>query len=315
MNWTIHPIALTDHAACCSLWQVSEGLGDVPDVDAFASLLRSNPGLGQVAHAADGGLVGAILATSDGIRGMFYRLAVSRAHRRQGLAKALVAAATQAVEATGVSRINIHIFADNQPAVAFWAAQGYATYEGLSTLYRRFAPAPIRLRPGVPDDLGGVMVLVAAVIAGMRAAGIDQWDEVYPDPTRIGQDLREGAATVAQDGGRILGLVVLNTHQDPPYATCAWSFRHPAVVHRLMVHPQAQGRGLARRLMAWAEGEAQRRGFDSIRLDAFIRNPVAMRLYPALGYIERGSGSFRKGEFRLFEKGWVACPTPSPTSV
>ena len=158
------------------------------------------------------------------------------------------------------------------------------------------------LRPAVPADLDGLMEVVAAVIAGMRSQGIDQWDETYPDCERIAADVRAGSAQLAYDAQGVNGLVVLNTHQDPPYAQPIWQGTHPAVVHRLMVHPRAQGRGVARLLMGWAEGEAARRGFDSIRLDAFEGNPAAMRLYPALGYVRRGVCIFRKGAFALFEK-------------
>lgn len=298
----IRPIGVSDYEDCCALWQVTEGIGDVPAPGAFAAHLRANPHLGQVALDEAGRVVGAILATSDGIRGMFYRLAVDRSYRRQGVATSLVENATRAVQATGVSRINIHVFTHNAQALAFWSELGYGVYEHLACLYRRDTEPTRRLRPALPADLYELMELVASVIAGMRATGIDQWDEQYPDRARIAQDVREGAIQVLVDAVGVAGMVVLNADQDPSYAQPIWHGAHPAVVHRLMVHPRAQGSGAAHLLMRWVHGEAQRRGFDSLRLDAFERNPAAMRLYPSLGYMRCGTCEFRKGRFALFEK-------------
>jgi ribosomal protein S18 acetylase RimI-like enzyme len=75
-----------------------------------------------------------------------------------------------------------------------------------------------------------------------------------------------------------------------------------SVVHRLMVHPAFQGRGIARELMEFAERVALNRGCGVIRLDAFAMNPQALRLYRALGYREAGEVKFRKGAFLCFEK-------------
>lgn len=159
-----------------------------------------------------------------------------------------------------------------------------------------------RVEPAGTNDLQTLMDLVAAVIADMQLHGIDQWDAVYPDHARIAQDLAEGTAWIVCEEHVPIALIVLNTVQDEQYQQPIWQGMNPAVVHRLMVHPGHQGRGLARRLMVWAEDEAWQRGFDSIRLDAFTRNPASMRLYPALGYQHRGFADFRKGRFALFEK-------------
>ncbi len=298
----IRALSVADHAACCELWRATEGIGDAPDLPAFNAMLAANPGLSQVALTGTAHLVGAILATSDGVRGGFYRLAVDRSCRRMGVATALVQAATEAVASTGALRINIHVFAHNAQAQAFWTAHGYEVYAQLECLRRLLERPALRLRPGVPSDLDALMLVVAVVIRGLCANGIAQWDDVYPDRAGIARDLSTGTATVAEDSDGIIGLVVLNTDQDPLYATVSWHGEHPAVMHRLMVHPRAQGRGIARRLIAWSEGEALRRGFDSLRLDAFEQNARALHLYAAAGYTPRGSCTFRKGRFTLFEK-------------
>jgi GNAT superfamily N-acetyltransferase len=90
-----------------------------------------------------------------------------------------------------------------------------------------------------------------------------------------------------------------------------WSIRAPrvAVVHRLMVHPVCQGRGIGPYLMRFAELRARQLGYGAMRLDAFTRNPRSLHLYQRLGYRDAGPVRLRKGLFRCLEKDLAAAPT------
>jgi ribosomal protein S18 acetylase RimI-like enzyme len=161
----------------------------------------------------------------------------------------------------------------------------------------------IRLADG--RDLDAVMQLVGCCIDDMRAAGIDQWDEVYPDRATLAADAREKTLYLAStDVEPLVGILVLNEYQNPEYADVPWTIHasRVAVVHRLMIDPRLQRRGLARELMRFAEGRARELGYGAIRLDAFTLNPRALRLYHGLGYGDAGPVTFRKGVFRCFEK-------------
>lgn len=63
--------------------------------------------------------------------------------------------------------------------------------------------------------------------------------------------------------------------------------RHRAEVEKLMVHTSARGRGIAKKLMAALEQEAQNRNLKLIVLDTRLGDP-ASSLYRQLGYIEAG---------------------------
>ena len=149
------------------------------------------------------------------------------------------------------------------------------------------------------------MMLVRACIDHMRHAGIEQWDELYPTRATLLADAREQALYIASLGAELaIGVLVLNDYQNPEYADVPWtvSGARVAVVHRLMVDPTYQGRGIARHLMGFAEERARELGYGALRLDAFTANPRALRLYHGLGYHDAGAVTFRKGVFRCFEK-------------
>jgi GNAT superfamily N-acetyltransferase len=153
-------------------------------------------------------------------------------------------------------------------------------------------------------DIDRVMVLVAACIAAMRAADIEQWDDVYPDRQTMLQDARDGTLFLASVDSELVGTLVVNDWQNPEYSEVPWTIdaARVAVVHRLMIAPTHQGKGLARELMRFAEERARSLGCGVVRLDAFSKNPRALRLYRSLGYHDAGSVTFRKGVFRCFEK-------------
>jgi GNAT superfamily N-acetyltransferase len=154
------------------------------------------------------------------------------------------------------------------------------------------------------SDLPEVMSLIAAAIAGMRFQGIDQWDEIYPDEKTILSDIDEGSLFVLTSGGRVAGIVVINEKQEEAYQGVSWQFTagRCCVVHRLCVHPDFENQGIGKRLMACAEEQARARGYNLIRLDAFSKNPKAIRFYKKLGFRQAGEVRFRKGVFFCFEK-------------
>ena len=163
--------------------------------------------------------------------------------------------------------------------------------------------AEVDIRCGRVGDLDALELLLRAVIAALRARGLDQRDEVYPTRAVLARDVEAGTLWVAERAGALLGAFVLNEAQDPEYAEVRWTLAgRVAVVHRLMVDPAAQGQGIACALMLFAEREARARGFEVMRLDAFAQNARALELYRRLGYRQAGEVTFRKGRFRCFEK-------------
>ena len=58
------------------------------------------------------------------------------------------------------------------------------------------------------------------------------------------------------------------------------------LLDNVAVAPAAQGRGFGRKLIAFAEEEASRRGFDEIRLYTHVLMVENIALYQRLGFVE-----------------------------
>ena len=154
------------------------------------------------------------------------------------------------------------------------------------------------------SDLDPLIALTSDCVTALRARGIDQWDDIYPNRELLARDVAAGTVSLLRAEGALVGTITLDGNLDPLWQGMEWSQPDAgaAAIHRVMVHPSRQGQGLARWLMAHAESQARENGSHSIRLDAFTANPASLRLYDALGYRRTGTATMRKGEFVCFEK-------------
>ncbi|MBB1252979.1 GNAT family N-acetyltransferase [Streptomyces alkaliterrae] len=102
----------------------AEGTSISDDQDGVARLVGRDPEALLLAEW-DGELVGTVIAGFDGWRCHLYRLAVHPAHRRRGVARALLAAAEKRFAALGGRRGDAMVLDDNAPAHRAWEASGY----------------------------------------------------------------------------------------------------------------------------------------------------------------------------------------------
>jgi ribosomal protein S18 acetylase RimI-like enzyme len=97
----------------------------------------------------------------------------------------------------------------------------------------------------------------------------------------------QGAVWVLEEGAAVAAIIVLLPA--PNYL----------LLDNIAVSPAHQGLGLGRRLLAFAEDEALRRGYREIRLYTHQTMVENQRLYASIGYEETGRGT-EAGYNRVF---------------
>jgi len=117
-------IRLADHddlPAVLRLWQEAEVTPPGP-TDSLEGLTRliHNPGGVLLVAMIDGRIVGSVIGGWDGWRGNIYRLAVTPASQRRGIARELVAAVSRALFAKGAERISALVEHEHAWATGFW---------------------------------------------------------------------------------------------------------------------------------------------------------------------------------------------------
>lgn len=129
----------------------------------------------------------------------------------------------------------------------------------------------MRLRPATAADAPRLTELV-------QAAYGHYVERMGRPPGPMTEDyaalVRDGLVTVAERGGAIVGLVVLDTGDEG------------FTVENVAVEPAHQGTGVGRALLEHAEAEARRRGFDAIALYTHETMTENLALYTRIGYVE-----------------------------
>jgi putative acetyltransferase len=149
-TYTLRTLTIADYEAVYALWQQTEGmgLGDSDSREAIASFLDRNNGLSAVALGTpDGKIVGAVLCGHDGRRGYLHHLAVERAHRKQGIGRALVKECLAKLAALKIQKCNLFLFASHTEGRTFWLKQGWSAREDI-VLVQKELTAESRNRRG-----------------------------------------------------------------------------------------------------------------------------------------------------------------------
>jgi ribosomal protein S18 acetylase RimI-like enzyme len=133
---TIRPMVEEDIPAALRLWQGLPGIGlrDADNPVSLARYLKRNPGCSFVALAENGELIGVSLAGHDGRRGYLHHVAVSDAHRLQGIGRKLVDACLAALKLEGIEKVNFWVKTDSYAAQVFWNCVGARERPDLVTM-------------------------------------------------------------------------------------------------------------------------------------------------------------------------------------
>ena len=148
----------------------------------------------------------------------------------------------------------------------------------------------MRLLSLTPTDLDRrlpeLAVLLHACVRDGASVGfvlpfdLDQAAAFFRDKVRPGLAAGARVLLAAERDGRLAGTVQL-IHDTPPNQP------HRAEVAKLLVHPEARRRGLARALMIRLEAEARARGRSLLTLDTRTGD-TAEPLYAGLGFQAAG---------------------------
>ena len=129
----------------------------------------------------------------------------------------------------------------------------------------------IIIRPATPADVAPITRCVcAAYLQYIERIGKQPWP-MLQDYSNV---IRTSRVHVAEREGLILGVLeLLDTDQG-------------LLLDSIAVDPSAQGTGVGRQLLVFAEGEARRRGFKSIYLMTNEKMTENQELYARIGYVQ-----------------------------
>lgn len=155
------------------------------------------------------------------------------------------------------------------------------------------------LTPATPGDRD-------AVWAVWHACARDEstcWNDEYPTPAVLEQDMAAGHLYVFRHEGQVVGSATLMLpvdiqRQGYPFAPC----ERPIQLTRLCIHPGKARRGLGAILLQHAEALAAGLGADAVHLLCDVNNRAGLSLFTRAGYVEVCRATLYGDSFSVREK-------------
>jgi GNAT superfamily N-acetyltransferase len=154
-------------------------------------------------------------------------------------------------------------------------------------------------------DSSAIWNLLQGAIARRKADGSNQWQDGYPNPEVVANDIREDAGYVLTQEGMIIGYVAILINDEPEYARLKgkWLTNDDFVVfHRVAVAETHLGKGVAKELFLHIEEFAKEHEIKSIKADTNFDNSPMLNLFEKFNYCYCGEVSFRGTPRKAFEK-------------
>ena len=165
----------------------------------------------------------------------------------------------------------------------------------------------MKIRKTTTDDIGAIMKIIEQAQANFKKAGIDQWQDGYPNRGSIERDIENEESYVLIMDGEIAATGVVSFREEEAYNRIyegRWrSAGGYAVIHRVAVAEKYQGRQLSSAFMELAERLCRERGLRSVRADTHEQNLPMQTVLKSNGFQYCGVVYLASGAKRLaFEK-------------
>lgn len=163
----------------------------------------------------------------------------------------------------------------------------------------------LSFRKATVEDEATIWKILSGAIQRRKEDGSDQWQDGYPNPTVVHQDIENETGYVLTDDGAIIGYTALVIDDEPTYDHIIGSWGcHTGfmVVHRVAIDNAYLGKGLAQRMLTFIESLAQQQKVPSMRIDTNFDNVGMLRILEKSGYQYCGEIYVREKPRKAFEK-------------
>ena len=155
------------------------------------------------------------------------------------------------------------------------------------------------------DDAEHIWQILQAAIAQRKADGSNQWQDGYPNPETIKNDIGNEYGYLFTKEATTIGYAAVIFDPEPAYEAIegTWLSTGPyVVVHRVATAPKEKGKGYATKIMKTIETIALNENITSIKVDTNFDNIPMLKVLDNLGYTYCGEVYFRGAPRWAYEK-------------
>ena len=154
------------------------------------------------------------------------------------------------------------------------------------------------------SDLNRIMEIIEQARAYLKSAGINQWQDGYPNRKSILTDIENGWGNVIKAGGEVCAYAAVIFGTEPTYKEIYngnWLTESEkyAVIHRIAVAFNKKGNGIAGKIIGETADECKRMNIKSIRADTHRDNISMQRTLIKNGFVYCGIIYLSDGAERL----------------
>jgi len=143
------------------------------------------------------------------------------------------------------------------------------------------------------SDLPQIMEIIEAARKSIKALGIPQWQNGYPNEKAIRADIENGSGYVLRIDGMVMGTFALVYHE-PDYDEIyegEWKNRDEenyTALHRVALHTDMRGTGISGEIINYIKRHAEEKGSLSVRCDTHPGNLPMRKMLEKNGFIYCG---------------------------
>ena len=160
-------------------------------------------------------------------------------------------------------------------------------------------------RKATSDDSAQIWEILQGAIHRRKNDGSTQWQDGYPNPDVVKNDIEKGIGYVLTEDNSILGYAAILINDEPAYDDLKGNWltnEEFVVVHRLAVSENQIGKGIAQKIMLFTEDLAMQNTIFSVKVDTNFDNIPMLKIFEKLGYTYCGVVFFRGSARKAFEK-------------
>jgi len=139
----------------------------------------------------------------------------------------------------------------------------------------------LKLRQTQLDEINQVMEIINQAKTYFKENGIDQWQNGYPNPSVIENDIKNKHSYVLLKNDMIVATVAISFDGEITYNEIfegSWKSNESyAVIHRIAVDSNLKGQGLSSEIINHTASLAKEKGVTSIKIDTHEDNEAMRR--------------------------------------
>jgi len=137
-------------------------------------------------------------------------------------------------------------------------------------------------------DIDRIVELAKKTRENMLENGLRQWTGNYPDKESFMRDFQKDGLYIYKDGDVIIASISILPENDVAYKEIEWLKYRSLVIHRVIVDPDQQKKGLGIILFEFAKNLGLTGGYESIKVDTHPDNFKMQGLITKAGYQKVG---------------------------